>query len=55
MILQVFELRRADERKIGRIEEEYTPLAKKIVLRDDAERIILIGFHRELADFFVDQ
>ena len=55
VILQILKLRRTDERKIGRIEEEYTPLAKKIVLRDGAEFMILVCFHRELADFFVDQ
>ena len=55
VILQILKLRRTDERKIGRIEEEYTPLAKKIVLRNGAEFMILVRFHRELADFFVDQ
>ena len=54
-VLQVLELRRADEREIRRIEEEHAPLPEHILARHRAERIVLERLDRKLADLFVDK
>ena len=54
VVLQVFKLRRANEREVCRIEEEYAPLAEHIRLRHRAEGLILVSLYSKISDFLVD-
>ena len=54
LVLQVLELRGADEGKVRGIKEENTPLPKNIRLRDGLELTVMVRLNLEIANFFVD-
>lgn len=54
-VLEVLKLRRADERKVRRIEEEYAPLPLDVSLGHSLEVVVLVSLHRKIGDFLVDE
>ena len=55
IVREVFQLGRADEREVGRVEDDGRPLALQGVLSDVDELAVLIGGCRERLDLGVDQ
>ena len=55
VVLQVLELRRADEGEVGRVEEQNVPLAEQVFLGDGLELAVDERLGGELADFLVDK
>ena len=51
---EVFQLRRAHEREVGRVEEEHAPLPQHVVLRHRFEVVVMERLDGEVVDFLVD-
>ena len=51
---EVFQLGRAHEREVGRVEEEHAPLPQHVVLRHRFEVVVVERLDGEVVDFLVD-
>ena len=54
-VREVFELGRADESEVRRIEEKHAPFAENVFLGDGNELVVLVGLDGEVRDFFINQ
>ena len=54
LFCQILQLGRANEGKVRRIEEEYTPLAQDVFLTYKLEFVFVIGIGAKIRNFFID-
>lgn len=55
ILCQIFQLRRANEGKVRRLEEEHAPLSQHILFRNRLKTAVAISLHGKIADFFLNE